>query len=219
MDNNRLSLPEQRHYEYALNTAYELAAEELRQTNLSDLYRRTGARYLEKDKEKLILIDYLSRQFVVELPAIEITHAVSEEPVSLREQVLILHYLTQARGTLVTGRLINFKELPDGSIYYPTFAKRTVDPLVKTFGNHPDLLIIAARGVGGLRREYGDVAVAIDVFPFITIVLVLWKGDDEFNPSGSIIFDACIKDYLSTEDITVLCETLVWKLVKGSSKI
>ncbi|GAI34732.1 unnamed protein product, partial [marine sediment metagenome] len=45
--------------------------------------------------------------------------------------------------------------------------------------------------------------------------LVLWRGDEEFPPSGSIMFDATISDYLSAEDITVLCQTIAWKLVKS----
>jgi len=31
------------------------------------------------------------------------------------------------------------------------------------------------------------------------------------------LFDANISDYLSTEDVTVLCETIAWKLVKSIS--
>jgi hypothetical protein len=46
---------------------------------------------------------------------------------------------------------------------------------------------------------------------------VLWKGDEEVSPNGNILFDANISDYLSTEDVTVLCETITWKLVKGGS--
>jgi len=47
----------------------------------------------------------------------------------------------------------------------------------------------------------------------VPVTIVLWQGDDEFAPQGSIMFDAAICDYLSTEDITVLCETITWRLV------
>jgi len=114
----------------------------------------------------------------------------------MREKVLILHYLTLARGT-------------------PAFAKRTVDPLLGHFGKEPYRLLDTARKLGGHRADYGDVAVTINVFPSVAITLVLWRGDAEFAPSASTIFDASITDYLSTEDITVLCETVIWKLVKS----
>jgi hypothetical protein len=48
----------------------------------------------------------------------------------------------------------------------------------------------------------------------VPITIILWQGDDELAPQGNILFDATISDYLSTEDITVLCEILTWRLVK-----
>jgi len=57
------------------------------------------------------------------------------------------------------------------------------------------------------------VAVTINAFSRVPITIVMWHGDDEFAPQGSIIFDSTISDYLSTEDITVLCETIIWRLV------
>ena len=55
----------------------------------------------------------------------------------------------------------------------------------------------------------------INAFDQVPITLVLWKGDEEVAPNGNILFDANISDYLSTEDVTVLSETIVWKLVKN----
>jgi hypothetical protein len=56
--------------------------------------------------------------------------------------------------------------------------------------------------------------VNINAFDRVPTTLVLWRGDEELAPNGNILFDSNISDYLSTEDITVLCETIVWKLVK-----
>jgi hypothetical protein len=44
---------------------------------------------------------------------------------------------------------------------------------------------------------------------------VLWRGDEELAPNGNILFDANISDYLSSEDVTVLSETIIWKLVRS----
>ena len=53
-------------------------------------------------------------------------------------------------------------------------------------------------------------------FPRVPITLVLWRGDDEFPPDGNILFDRSISDYLTTEDVNVLCETIAWTLVKSA---
>jgi hypothetical protein len=46
------------------------------------------------------------------------------------------------------------------------------------------------------------------------VTIVLWKGDEEFPPEGSVMFDANIQDYLTTEDVTVLSEVITWNLVR-----
>jgi hypothetical protein len=48
----------------------------------------------------------------------------------------------------------------------------------------------------------------------VPLTLVLWRGDEEVAPNGNILFDANISDYLSTEDVAVLSETITWRLVK-----
>ncbi|MDD5510400.1 MAG: DUF3786 domain-containing protein [Dehalococcoidales bacterium] len=215
MENSRLPLPHQRHYEQAYGLAYRLAAEELNRRDISKLCAMSGARYLEGGAPMAIALTYLNRSYWITLPDVDITPAGSQEPVSIREKVLMLHYLTLARRTPAAGRAITFKELPEGPVYFPTFAKRTLDPLLARFGKEPDRMLDAAEKLGGRRADYGDTAVAIQAFPFVTITPVLWRGDAEFAPSASIIFDSGITDYLSTEDITVLCETVVWKLIKS----
>jgi len=126
----------------------------------------------------------------------------------------VLHYFTLAKGTPLADKLITFRELPGGSTYFPTFSQRTVNPILTHFGKEPHLLVEAAERLGGHKADYGDVAVTINAFSRVPITVVLWRGDDEFTPQGGMMFDATISDYLLTEDITVLCETITWRLIK-----
>jgi hypothetical protein len=134
---------------------------------------------------------------------------------------LILHYLTQATGAAFTNKLITYAQLQGGKFYCPAFQKRTLEPILKCFGEKPELLPEVSRKFGGHRAGYGDISVNIDAFPFVRIVIVLWRGDDEVPTGGNILFDKNITDYLSTEDVVVLSETLIWKLInlaKSSSQ-
>ena len=63
--------------------------------------------------------------------------------------------------------------------------------------------------------DYGDVAVTVDAFCYVPLTFVLWRGDAEFTPSASIMFDATITDYLAAEDIVVVCETIAWTIVRS----
>ena len=212
---NSSALPTESAY-HGFNLAYRLACEQL--TKIDDIKQqchKSGAQYLEIDTRKAIIVEYLNRSYQVTLPDVNISLINSLEEVPIKDKVLILHYLTQAKGTTIANKMITFKELPEGSNYFPTFSNRTVKPLLAHFGQEPHRLVDAAEKLGGYKVDYGDVAVTIKAFSHVPITLVLWGGDEEFAPSGSIIFDATISAYLSTEDITVLCETIVWKLVKS----
>ena len=123
-------------------------------------------------------------------------------------------YFTSLLITVNPG--IYFEGSPGFSAYFPMpFSKRAINPFVNHFGRAPEMLIDVAVKFGGYKADYGDVSVNINAFNHVPIIFALWRGDEELAPNGNILFDANISDYLSTEDVTVLCETIAWKLVKG----
>lgn len=211
MEGKHLPLPGQKNYEYA----YQLACEQLAKIDdVEQQCRKSGTEYQVIDSKKTIIIQYLNQLYLITLPSIEISLEDSAEQIPIRDRLLILHYFTSAKGTPAVNRLISFRELPEGSVYSPTFSQRTIKPLVDYFGQEPRLLAAAGEKLGGHKADYGDVAVTINAFSRVPITIILWRGDDELPPQGSVVFDATISDYLPTEDITVLCETITWRLVR-----
>ena len=215
MKREHFSLPNQRNYEQAYELAYELACEQLTKLdNIEQQCRKSGARYQVMGSQEVITLEYLNQSYRIVFPDIDVLLIDSEEKVPIRDKILILHYFNQAKGTPLTNKTIAYKELPEGTIYFPTFSKRAIKPLLGHFGKDPEQLIDIAQKLGGHRADYGDVAVTINAFNYVPITLVLWRGDEEFNPEGNILFDSTISDYLPTEDINILCETISWKLVR-----
>lgn len=218
MDNRNINVPDQKNFEKAYQLAYKLVGEKL--SGLSDITeqcRKAGAGYRENGADKAITLPFLNILHEISLPDIDITLADSKEEVPIREKLLILHYFTAARGTPLSGKPVTYQELPEGVVYYPTFSQRTIIPLTRFFGETPEKLLEVSRDFGGEQVDFGDVGVKVPAFPFVPITIVFWKGDDELPPQGNILFDSTITDYLSTEDITVLCETLTWRLVRKLS--
>ncbi len=204
----------QQNSEYGYELAYKLAGEQLTKLdNIEQQCLKSGARYRVIDSQKIILLEYLNQSYQIVFPDIDISLIDSEEEVPIRNKILILHYFSRAKGTPLTNHKIAYKELPEGTTYFPTFYKRTIKPLLDHFGREPEQLIGAAEKLGGHKVDYGDVAVTINAFSYVPITLVLWRGDEEFSPEGSILFDSTISEYLSTEDIIILCQTIGWKLV------
>ncbi len=209
-----ISLPDKKDYGYEL--AYKLACEQLvRIDNIEQQCLNSGSSCKVIDSTKVITLEYLHQLYQITLPDMGVSLKDKGEEVRIREKILILHYFTQARGTKLSGKIIAYKELPSATNYVPTFSKRAIKPLVDNFGKEPDRLLDIAKVLAGRKADYGDAAVTINAFSRVPITLVLWRGDEEFPPNGNILFDSTISDYLTLDDINVLCETLVWRLVRS----
>ncbi|MFC1927184.1 DUF3786 domain-containing protein [Chloroflexota bacterium] len=199
--------------ENAFDVSYRLACEQLaRAKDIEEQCRKSGARYIEPSE---IAINYLNRTYRIMIPNCKILLEESGTEAPSRDKILILHYFTGAKGTPATGKFIAYKQLLGGVSYFCAFSQRAIAPLVKNFGKSPELLMKAATKLGGHEADHGDVSVTVSAFPCVPITLVVWRGDEEVAPNGNILFDANISDYLSTEDVTVLCETIIWKLVRS----
>ena len=213
MTRKRLTVPEQNVREYAYELSYKLACEQL--TGIVDVEKqcqKSGARY--SPAEKTIILNHLNRSYSIGFPDGSVSLLGSEDPVPIRDKILILHYFIRAKGTPLSGKTITYKELHDGINYYPTFFKRAISPILTNFGKEPERLVDVSQSFGGHPTDYGDLAVTIDAFPYVPITIVLWKGDEEFPSDGNLLFDSTIQDYLPIEDITILSEVIAWGLVR-----
>ena len=53
--------------------------------------------------------------------------------------------------------------------------------------------------------------------PRVPVTLVVWAGDDEFEPTAKILFDHSIPHYLTTEDIAWVSGMIVYRLMRLAS--
>lgn len=213
MTEQRLKVPKPGVREIAHELAYKLAREQLAAVaDIKSQCEKSGAQC--RQDRKAASIAYLDRVYQISFPDGAVAFTDSPEAVPLRDKILLLHYFTRAKGTPLTGIIITYKELHEGINYYPTFFKRAIDPVVNRFKDEPQRLLEIAGKLGGCRADYGDTAVTIPAFPRVPLTFVLWRGDKEFGPDGNIMFDSTIPDYLPTEDITILCEVIAWRLVR-----
>jgi hypothetical protein len=208
-----VKFPDNRNYEYAYNQSFQLAKDRLNViADLPALCRKSGTSY--DASTKTITIDYLNSKYLISLPGVSITIIGSDEAVPIRDKIIVLHYILTAKGTPLSDKQITFKELPEGIVYFRTFYQRTIKHIITNFSRNPVELIKVGEKLGGHKASYGDSSVTIDALPRVPITFVLWRGDEEFGAEGNILFDSTITDYLPTEDIIVLSETLTWKLVR-----
>ncbi len=138
-------------------------------------------------------------------------------PASDKRELLILHYLLGAKELEPCGEVIGFSGIAEARTYTPVFKARTVGRLLRSFGESPARLLEAARPMGGVPCDAGDVCVGLRLFPRIPVTIIIWGGSEEFAPSGNIVFDRTVTEHLPIEDIVVACEELVGALIGGRS--
>jgi hypothetical protein len=203
----------------AYQTAYELACENLKARDIDDICLHTNAVRIPEIPGSVSL-KYMECDYIIDLGSGNVRLVNSEKQVTTTVKVLLLHYLLNARICPLTGKLISFKEIPGGgSIYYQTFHKRAITPLVKTFATNPEKLYKAAEQFNGIKENYGDASVTIRVFPLIPVTYVIWQGDEEFPASGTILFDETVTNFLPGEDIVLAASFGTYALMEQLKKI
>jgi hypothetical protein len=132
---------------------------------------------------------------------------------SLTDQVLVLHYLTQADGRPVAGEWIAFREMPGAQTYHPVFYQRAISPLKAGFGANPALLVELAQALGATPGAGGDAAVIVPALPRVPLLLQVFAGDEDLPAEANVLFDRSAPGYLSAEDAAWLAGRVVYPLV------
>ncbi|MBW1674427.1 MAG: DUF3786 domain-containing protein [Deltaproteobacteria bacterium] len=195
--------------------ALEVGKEEISNKNPLHLCRISGGQFIEKANEpNSIQITFLNRMITISWPDLIFSRD-SDKEMKIKEKILILHYLNNAKKEDLTGDLIAYQEIPSARFYLNAFNARSRDPFIAAFGENPDKLPVAAQELFAAQMaSMGDVSVTIQAFPKVPITLIIWRGDEEFPPNGTILFDSSIKDnLLSAEDISELVSMIVYPLI------
>jgi len=196
-----------------------LAVEELKAKSPSEVAARSQAKYEVRQGQEGLILPYFGRPYWIGWPEVEVVYLEGEGEVNIQEQILMLHYLVTTQGKPLTGKTIDFRQVPAGEFYHSAFVQRARVPLLKVFGHNLELYRQAAAMMGGVKLDLGDAAATYQALPLVPITHVLWQGDDEFEPEANIIFDESIVTHLATEDVAALSGFSVYRLFGAARKL
>ena len=94
------------------------------------------------------------------------------------------------------GKLINPREVQDGLIFTHGSHVLPLDRIALRYGCSVDGLLEKGLAIGGERMNYGDGSLRLFPFPRVPVVLVIWKGVEEFQARASILFDSTCSAHL-----------------------
>jgi len=182
----------------------------------ADVAARTGCR-LDADGARFV-VGFLGREYVVDAEARLVRPADDpSRPANFEVGMVLLVYLAYAKDLPETGRWITEKNLPTGELFFRGLHALPTPHLAAAFGDDPDQLTEAARGLGG-RSVLGpaDATVDLRVLPHVPVRLQLWASDDEFDAHASMLFDASIEHQLALDAIGSMASRLVKCLCRGA---
>jgi hypothetical protein len=194
-------------YEDAINLAWE----DLAGRDLDELSRISGVPF---DSEKgHFVLTFLKDEYHIS-PSQKTLRSSDGQEVYSFLAVLLLHYLVNVKDVELTGKLLSFRELEGGDVYYSAFCARAINRIKDEFGENPKILIDIGKRIGAKEGKHGDVSITLDVFPKIPVTVILWEGDLEVEPSSNMLFDSSIKELLPTEDVAVIGGFVASALIK-----
>jgi len=134
----------------------------------------------------------------------------------LPSQALILYYLVTADGILRDQDWISFSDLPDGRFYAQAFQGYTGNELGRRFKDDLANFVEAADIAGGRARPLGDAAFAFELFPRVSLLVVAWKGDEDFPSSYQVLFSGSTPHYLPTDACAIAGSMLTRKIIAAA---
>lgn len=110
-------------------------------------------------------------------------------PAGYLEQLCILSYLINARDLPPAGKLVRVEGLDPGGFFFRGSHKLATEKLTNTFGPDPSLLHKVGPRFNAVSQAFGDASIELSVLPRISLVIVIWGADDEFEARASILLD------------------------------
>ena len=160
------------------------------------------------DSNKFIL-NFFDRQYIIDYPSGEVWNDDGSICKNFELKILIIRYLTNAKGIPRTNKYVTFKEIPGGNVYYPNFLNRTLSRLSEVFTCQIDKYKLVMENMGAEKVDMGDLAYKFTYMGNTSMIFILWFGDDEFPPNSNILFDSNIIYYFNAEDLAVVPDTAI----------
>lgn len=195
-------------YEIALNLAWD----NLLKLDPQEVVRRSEGEYDSRNNR--LIVDFLKDKFILDLNDRQVFYNNLDSKSKDFISVLILHYLIGVKAIPFSQEKISFKDLPGGDFYFPAFRESCLIPLIKGFSDNPEALVENAKYFDGKKVSLGDSAVEVKPFKRFPLTVVVWGKDKEFSAEANILYDATTKEFLPTEDVVVVTNLTITKLIK-----
>jgi Domain of unknown function (DUF3786) len=189
--------------------------EDLRSRSKDQILHRDGVRVA--DNAKGYEVDFLNSVYLVDPVAERIVELSPTPERELPEefQILLIRYLVAKNGGPLEGSEASEKDFPGGVTFFQGPHALNVAPIAKLYGRDPEAFEIRARELAAVPVKHGDKAMRFLPFTLMPVTYVLWKEDEEFPASVSVLFDKSISRWFELDMIFTLVWVLTERIVEG----
>ena len=203
-----------------VNMLYERCAEvneefwqELSRLSPADVTRRTGAAF----GEGVFHLPFLN--LVLKIDPVRRTIEVEGESrdLSFRICLTALLYLSRVDPAAL-GQLLSPLELTGGATFFPERGPHAVPnlPLEERFGHDLTGFLQAGEFLGGEPLAAGDAALAFQLFPGLTVEVILWLADEEFPAQVSFRVPGSLERLWHLDAVLALMQLLTRELLAAA---
>ena len=119
-------------------------------------------------------------------------------------ELVCLSYLLHSGPQSLSQQMISVKELKTGHFFRGPHELKT-QPLLDRYGKDLEGFKKAAECAGGEELNLADAAYRFVALPKVPLHYLFWKGDEEFDPRLSVLFDRSIEYHIPAD--------IIWGLV------
>jgi hypothetical protein len=129
-------------------------------------------------------------------------------------ELLSLVYLLNASPEGLSNEMVSVQQLKTAHFFQGPH-ELNLAPLIRRFGDDVEGFKEAALKIGGEPQDLADAGFKILTFPKVPLYYLLWRGDEEFTPRLSVLFDRSVEKHLSADAIWGLVSLVSDALLKG----
>jgi hypothetical protein len=187
----------------------------LRQADPEDILRRTGVRR----HQNIFRFPFFNQEAVVDLEAQRVFRAAlpAEEP-GFRLCLITLLYLLHV-DTAGLGPPISPMELTGATLFFQARGPHAIPsaPLEEQFGHDLDGFLAAGAHLGAERRASGDGALALSVYPGLSVEVILWQADEDFPAQVSFTVPSHLDRFWQLDAVLGLMGLVVKGILRAAA--
>jgi len=128
----------------------------------------------------------------------------NNHPANAYFPIFIVHYLLSIGEANIQNQWISEKDIPGGATFFRGPHAVPTKLVTNQFQNDIQAFSRRCSSLQGDPIDMGDAAFRFEITPRIPVVMLYWRGDEDFGPEARILFDRSICQYLALDVIYAL---------------